>query len=531
MQTQIIYSQRPGWIRYRHQKLEIFARSAPAALSPLLAELTAQPMQKEQVIGTIANVKDHFAVIVRGPNFCFACTDHCRSSPIFFSSDAISNDAHALKLQKNINRPNIAGVRDAAMAGFVTGPKILYVGLQQLEAGTCALWKTDQQDPDIWKHTTYLPQNIQNISLNSLTDGFLAVMDSAVKRGIEEAAGKPILLALSGGLDSRLLLAKFVQHGCPNLSAFTYGPSGSDEARIAREIASRLNVPWSPYFTKPRHMKAFFSTPERRKYWAFCDGLTSVPNFQDFLPLKLLQEQGRIPQGTFIINGQTGDYISGGHIPRILMAPSVPGNTLLTAIIEKHFSLWKSLKTPENLNAVQTYLAERFKVDPHKSLDREESIAIYERFEYEERQSKYVVNGQRNYEFLGLNWLLPFWQSDVVRFWRDVPLDAKYRQKLYRTALEAWNYSGIFKDIKTTVSHWPGMMRAILGPSRLLRLTFGHSVRDAYLKRMLYFGLYQDQYAPFGYINFLRHSSDLRNPVSLLSRAWLADLNMPSFQK
>ena len=44
-----------------------------------------------------------------------------------------------------------------------------------------------------------------------------------------------------------------------------------------------------------------------------------------------------------------------------------------------------------------------------------------------------------------------------------------------------------------------------------------------FLRHMLYFGMYRDQYAPFGYATFLRNARDLRNPVSLLSRAWLAE--------
>ena len=43
---------------------------------------------------------------------------------------------------------------------------------------------------------------------------------------------------------------------------------------------------------------------------------------------------------------------------------------------------------------------------------------------------------------------------------------------------------------------------------------------------MLYFGMYRDQYAPFGYRQFLHDAEDLRNPVSLLSRQWLSDLGL-----
>jgi hypothetical protein len=38
--------------------------------------------------------------------------------------------------------------------------------------------------------------------------------------------------------------------------------------------------------------------------------------------------------------------------------------------------------------------------------------------------------------------------------------------------------------------------------------------------------MYRYQYAPFGYHAFLRHAENLRNPISLLSRHWLAELGV-----
>jgi asparagine synthase (glutamine-hydrolysing) len=137
-----------------------------------------------------------------------------------------------------------------------------------------------------------------------------------------------------------------------------------------------------------------------------------------------------------------------------------------------------------------------------------------------------VINGQRNYEFLGLDWSLPLWDSALVAFWRNIPVEQKFRQKLFAQALARWDYRGLFRDFNPKVDQWSGAARAVLIPSRLIRLSRGAARRDAFLRRMLYFGMYRDQYAPFGYATFLREAGDLRNPVSLLSRAWLEELGL-----
>ena len=57
---------------------------------------------------------------------------------------------------------------------------------------------------------------------------------------------------------------------------------------------------------------------------------------------------------------------------------------------------------------------------------------LYEKWEYEERQIKYVVNGQKTYDFLNINWYLPLWESEFVKFWTSVDKKYRFRQNLYR---------------------------------------------------------------------------------------------------
>ena len=49
------------------------------------------------------------------------------------------------------------------------------------------------------------------------------ITNTIIKRIIDKYEGKKILVPLSGGLDSRLVLAKLVEHGYQNLEAVTYG--------------------------------------------------------------------------------------------------------------------------------------------------------------------------------------------------------------------------------------------------------------------------------------------------------------------
>ena len=434
----------------------------------------------------------------------------------------MSNDARLLQREAGLTEPDPDGVADAEMAGFVTGANTLFRGLRQLEAGGLALWRAGSGAPEVTRYRVYLPDAPDARPESEMAGDMMARLDAAIERTMVQAGGRPIWVPLSAGLDSRLLLAKFVEHGYDNLRAFTYGPLGNDEMRAARVIADRLEVPWTFHPSRPADMRSFFSSGELQAYWDYCDGLSAVPNFQDLLTLHDLDRRGTLPEDAVVVNGQTGDFISGGHIPAALMTDEPGADGLFNAIVAKHFSLWTSLKTPERLEDVRARTFERLGVTPDPRMDRETAIAHYERFEYEERQAKYVINGQRNYGYLGRDWALPLWDSGFVEFWRNVPVARKYRQQLFRDALARWDYRGLFRDFQPRVDQWSGLTKAILVPSRLIRLTLGREARDRFLRRMLYFGMYHDQYAPFGYGRFLKAAGDLRNPVSLLSREWLA---------
>jgi len=525
MPAEILAANRFGWRRTAGDGVDTLAAGAPAAETAIRNALACGVSSAADLAEAVGEVSGHFAVIAQNHQTSCAIVDHCRSSPIFFTDDAVSNDAHLLRRARSLDIPDDAGIADAAMAGFVTGGRTLYAGLGQLMAGSLAIWHGDGA-PELTRYRGYMPTKLDDRPEDELVEAFLSVLDSAAARTIAAANGRPIWVPLSGGRDSRILLAKFVEQGYDNLFAFTYGPRGNDEMRAAKTIAERLDVRWSFLPSRPATMRKFFSGSERRDYWNYCDGLAAVPNFQDLVTLREYRRQGALPDDALLVNGQTGDFISGGHIPSALMDADPTPDGLFAAIVGKHFSLWRSLKTPARLDALRARVFAQLGVDPAEPLDRDHAIALYEQFEFDERQAKYVINGQRNYEFLGLDWSLPLWDSALVAFWRNIPVEQKFRQKLFAQALARWDYRGLFRDFNPKVDQWSGAARAVLIPSRLIRLSLGPLRRDAFLRRMLYFGMYRDQYAPFGYSTFLREASDLRNPVSLLSRAWLKELGL-----
>ena len=213
---------------------------------------------------------------------------------------------------------------------------------------------------------------------------------------MEAADGRPIWVPLSGGRDSRLIVCKLVEAGYDNVQTFSYGPRGNWDARIARDVAERLGLPWRFVPTGRHEARRFYGSPERRAYWAYADGHCSLPSSQDLLPIMKLRADDAMPDDAVVVNGQTGDFLTGGHVPASLMTDEADSETLIEGIVAKHLSLWKSLKTESNLQRVTGRIRDKLGLPGAENaevLGRDRAVALYQA--WGAKRTPGQVRGQR----------------------------------------------------------------------------------------------------------------------------------------
>ncbi len=489
------------------------------------------PLDKGTLRQGLLKLKGNFAAIVDAPDFTLACVDKVRGYPVFYAHQGgdfrVSNSARLLKEKFDLTDVDELSLLEFRMAGYVTGRETLYKGLYQLQAGEFLVWDKAGYKLGRERYYVFYSHKVREEKQDELIQELDGVTNAIIQRNMEDAAGRPIWVPLSGGLDSRLILCKLKQLGYDNLTAFSYGPPGNFEAKAARHVAEKLGIPWLFVPSRKKPFKDFFRSEQRKEYWAFSDGLCSVPNMQDLATLKDLLENAKLPENAVLINGQSGDFITGGHLPPVLSGKEATWSQLTETLTAKHYSLWLDRKTRANLDRVTEKVLKLIKeVEPEPESSERKGL-LYEYWECQERQCKYVVNGQRTYDFFQLAWDLPLWQEEYLFFWESIPVPQKLGQRLYRDYLSSFDFYGLFKNYAPSIWRWPGISMAVVPLAQLVGLVAGRRAKDLFYKYASYFGHYGNYFGAYGFRDFFKRIKNARGGMSFLVDTWIEE-NMPA---
>lgn len=444
-------------------------------------------LSPDKVGELLAGFHGTFAVVVQCPAAVIAAADKIRSTPIFYTeregSLVLSNSARMLRDAFGlVELDPLSGV-EFRMAGYVTGRETLMKGLKQIQAGEMLIWDKERRTSIRKRYYLFYHPAEKVDSFSAGMEELEAVTEQVFRHTVERLAGRPALIPLSGGLDSRLNACMLKRCGYDNVVCYSYGLDGNWESRASRDIASRLGFRWIfvPYDKKA--YRKLYRDPDTAAYFEFGDGLCSLPFVQDRLCLLKMRDKGLIPHDAVFINGNSGDFSTGGHIPETLMQSMESGrrwDSLFQSIVKKHYSLWDHRKTPGNLGKIETKI--RFTLEETLGRDLQDLddlclCSLHELWEWQERQCKFVVNGQRVYDYLGYAWMLPHWDELYLDFWRRVSPSLKFEQRLYKYYLEKEDHFGLFRNFRPGRYIKPSWIRPLRTAAKWLTIPFG---RDAW---------------------------------------------------
>lgn len=411
-------------------------------------------IKKEEVPSFIAGINGHFALAVQRDKLTFLAVDKIRSTPLFFTKIKdnffINSDPKNLINLNNFNKLIDENARlEIAMSGFVIGNKTIYKNLHSLKAGEIVMFHENSYE--LTKYHRYFGE-IVNKSFEDYLEELSQVTLNIFRKMLNKIGDRQIIIPLSAGNDSRLVASILKHLGAKNVKCYSYGSSGNFEAKIAKKISKKLGFEWKLIPLTHKSEKIFYASKDYKYYLNFTETYCSVPYIQSLSSIKYLKDIKWISDDAIFINGNTGDFISGGHINLNMINNFKIDNeklrkeNILNQLIEKHFFLWGYLKTNNNFDKLKINLWDEIIRGCGKIQKNSNDHLLYEYSEFVNRQSEYVINGQRMYEYYGYDWRLPLWNDEYLFFWQKVPLDFKIKQKLYIKMLKKNNFGNVWGD-------------------------------------------------------------------------------------
>ena len=404
-----------------------------------------------KLIVLFKNFNFNFGIVIKYKNYIIAATDIVRSYPLYFANH--SNELFISPQAKNICKNKIYTVNNKQllsyrMAGYTVGNETLWNNIRGLNSGQILFLNNGKIQINNYFDSLSNTKSSIDIELNkkNLKDHIFSIIENIKNR----ADGRRIVIPLSAGLDSRLIASGLKYINYNNVVCYSYGLKNNFEAKIARQICKKLNYNWTFIDISQKKAKKFYKSKFYNDYFEKCIDGCSTPGIQDIYAIKYLKDKNYFNDEDIIINGNSGDFISGGHIPLKSKNWDSELNIdnafkiILNEQMKKHYSLWKELNTKNNNNIIKELLHKQISLQLKNKNSKIKPYVLYELLEYHNRQVKFVVNLQRIYDFCRIDWMLPLWDKEVINFWKDIPLDQKINQKLYKTTLEELNMCDVW---------------------------------------------------------------------------------------
>jgi asparagine synthase (glutamine-hydrolysing) len=385
----------------------------------------------------IGRLNGCFGIVTSRPGLAAAAVDRIRSIPLFYAvrgADSwLSDDAGWLRSVLGRSERNTLAEEEFGLTGYVTGRETLDRSIFQITAGSVADFSgpTGSQ-PSVARYYRFHHTDFTKAPRERLIEDLVAVHERVFRRLVGSVGDRTIVVPMSGGYDSRLIGVSLRDLGCRKVICYSYGVPGNWESKISRELADYLGFSWLFVPYSGDRWTAWSRTPEFERYLDWAGALASEPHLQDWPAVRTLKLEQRVPPDSVFVPGHSGDFLAGSHVPKWFVdAPEISRERLIDTIFRAHYSLWEW--PPRERQRLREAFARRIEgiVGPIGRSTPEEAADLYEWWDLEERQAKFICNSVRVYESFGFDWRLPLFDAELMDFWSRIPIELRSGRALY----------------------------------------------------------------------------------------------------
>lgn len=262
-----------------------------------LAERVSNSNCRIQLEDILSELNGFYSIIHETDDRVLFAANHVRSWPIYYAhTDDIYVSDSINYLFKNASERgyNPIAATEYLFTSYVTGEETLIRDIKQVQAGELIEIRKNLSNPKITSHRyfKYTPGHNSN-----KTD--IKEMDEIIKnvfdRFLNYVNGRTIVLGLSSGYDSRLILLMLYRLGYENVITYTHDtPSGdSDDVRIAKSIADDLGYKHIELTHTHSDYREFYDSERWKSFIDYVEFQSKFPSTQTMVTLEKLNNSAR----------------------------------------------------------------------------------------------------------------------------------------------------------------------------------------------------------------------------------------------
>ena len=381
----------------------------------------------KEIVDFVHNCDGQFSVIFVNDGKVLALVDHIRSFPIFIwkkderviiTDTLCPDDTKKLKICK----------RDLDFYYnqlFVPFERTLYKEILQVPSGSYFLLKC-KEGIEIRRYFVFRYSRNQISSIdeaaNYLNNGYKLNFD-IVKRIVGD---NEVLLPLSGGYDSRLILNGLLETGISKnkIVTYSYGDAEYKDSKISQMISDIMGV---------KHLFIEYNTNEAREfykkeataYYRYASNGTSVPCMQEWYAICKIRKEKYVSDNAYVIPGY-GGILAGTYLKENMQSL----NCNHREIVKDEMKRIILSNVPRPKEDIINNLSEEI-LSSSLFYDNDNMIESYERYIFGEEQSKFILNAVRAYEYAGYKWITPFFLKNQFEMWFSIDMSLRIGHKVF----------------------------------------------------------------------------------------------------
>ena len=415
----------------------------------------------QEFLKSLRSIDGVFSVICKRNETTWCAVDMARSLPIYFSEDGqfVSDSSELLRKKMKIKKEDIEEIRayELINSAFIAHNNTIYTKIKQLDIGQAA--EIRDNHVKVVTYFKHIEENTLNIDRDEAKELLKNVSNLVADNIIKVSNGRPIVMSLSGGYDSRYLACILKARNVRNVSCYTYGGQNSFEVEQSKKVADALGYRWAYVEHTDKKIKNIL-TEGNTPFFDYCNEHDYSIYLQNYVAVKELHEKKWFPTDAIFITGLCHDMPTGSYVKPEEDLKKYPKTIEGVAhyIYDKRFVRYR---VPENLKSklideiiLQIELKD-IGVNDYKSF-----VKVLDSITTGYDHSRRFLPMNKVHDYFGYEWLLPCWDKKLLTFWYSLPPYYRIKQNLY----EEWLLNYLFDQYDV------GNKKTILRHSRFLLL-------------------------------------------------------------